>query len=53
MIKDIRIVEWTSASQTPHWDIQVMYEGSDEWKPITFVKLDEQPKEISREEKRV
>ncbi len=49
MIKDIRIVEWKSELGLPHWDIQVMYEGSDEWRPIKFMNLGEKPREVSRE----
>ena len=45
-IKDIRRVEWTEGRgpfEMPHWDFQVMYEGSDQWEPMKYARLYERP----------
>lgn len=49
MIKDIRVVEWIEEGKKFKWDIQVLREGSDKWEPVTCVRLEERPEEISRE----
>ena len=49
MIKDIRVVDWVDEAKNFKWDIQVMREGSDEWEPATYVRLEKRPEKVSRE----
>jgi hypothetical protein len=52
MIKDIRVVEWQEKNGEGYtrtrWQIEIMYEGSTAWTPITFKELKRPPKKISR-----
>jgi hypothetical protein len=52
MIKDIRVVEWEEKITKNHtrtrWQLEIMYEGSTAWTPITFKKLKRPPKKTSR-----
>ena len=54
MIKGIRAVEWTEGRRGHpkrfRWKIEIMYEGSTAWVPITFKELSRAPKRRSREE---
>jgi hypothetical protein len=47
MIKDIRVVEWLDETENFRWEIQVMLEGSDEWKPATYVWLKNKPERVA------